>query len=92
MTQHFPATTIAGCYALAAFAVAIISGLAADAPASEILANAILALMLCYFLGIIAAKVFRVILDEYQRSLEKHTQTTAPDPSSAPLEHPAHIG
>lgn len=75
MNRRLHSTTIAACYALTAFAIAIISGVSASSPASDVLADAILALMLCYFVALVAAKVFQVVLDEYQRSIQAAVQT-----------------
>ena len=47
-----PGSVVAGCFALAAFAVAIVAGLAADNPALTILVRAILALAVCYPVGL----------------------------------------
>ena len=44
--------TIAGSFALAAFAVAIVSGLASGNPASSVLGRAVMALVICYPLGL----------------------------------------
>lgn len=86
MSNTTQSTTIAGCYALAAFAIAIISGLASASPTSEILTNAIIALLLCYFVGYIAGKVFQVITAEYQRSL-RAAQPEAVEHAENPQQH-----
>ena len=86
MSNTTQSTTIAGCYALAAFAIAIISGLVSASPTSQILTNAIIALLLCYFVGYIAGKVFQAITAEYQRSLEASQPQTV-ESSESPPQH-----
>ncbi len=48
---------IAGCFALAAFAVAIIAGLGAGKDAAQVLLHAVIAMMLCYPVGLVAGMV-----------------------------------
>lgn len=58
-------STIAGIFALAAFAVAVIAGLAGGVDPSRILVRAILALLACYPLGLILGGIaLRVVKDE----------------------------
>ena len=57
------ATTIAGCFALGAFAVAIMAGLGSRNPAASVLTRALMALVFCYpiglAVGLIAQRVLR---------------------------------
>jgi hypothetical protein len=48
---------IAGCFALAAFAVAIIAGISAGKDAAQVLLHAVIAMMLCYPVGLVAGMV-----------------------------------
>lgn len=57
-----PPHVIAGCFALAAFAVAVVAGVASGNPASVVLMRALLAMTLCYPLGlVIGALCHRVV-------------------------------
>lgn len=46
------ASTIAACFALSAFTVAIVAGLAAKNPAASVLFRAVIALLICYPIGL----------------------------------------
>jgi len=59
------ATTIAGCFALAAFAVAIVAGLASGNAASSILVRAILALVACYPLGLMIGLIAQRVIQDH---------------------------
>jgi hypothetical protein len=48
---------IACCFALAAFSVAIVAGLSAGKDAAQILLHAVVAMMLCYPVGLVAGMV-----------------------------------
>lgn len=65
MDSRAPARIIASCFALSAFAIALISGLAADRATSAILSTAVFALMVCYILGLIVASVANVAISEH---------------------------
>ena len=59
------ATTIAGSFGLAAFAVAIIAGLASGNAASSILLRALMAMVICYPVGLAVGLVAqRIVNDE----------------------------
>lgn len=51
MTSGVPAKVIASVMGLGAFTVAIVSGLAVDNPAAEILSRALIAMVVCHLLG-----------------------------------------
>jgi len=55
--HRLPVRTIGACFALTAFAVAILAGLGAALPASEILWRATLSLCVCYIAGVIIGSV-----------------------------------
>lgn len=65
MDRPFPVATIASCFALAGFAVAIFGGLAAERDASGILTAALMAMTACYALGFGAARVAQVAVREH---------------------------
>jgi hypothetical protein len=48
---------IASCFALAAFAVAVASGLMSDSAAAQILLRAVLAMIVCYPVGLIVGMI-----------------------------------
>ena len=64
------ASTIAGCFALGAFAVAIIAGLGSRNPAASVLTRALMALIFCYpiglAVGLIAQRVVRGEIEAHQ--------------------------
>ncbi len=64
MSRSVPVSAIAACYALSAFAVAIISGLATDRNAEAILESALISLMLCYVVGVFVARAADVAVRE----------------------------
>ncbi len=58
---------IAGCFAMAAFAVAILAGLAAGNAPSSILLRALIAMVVCYPVGLMIGLVCqRVVADHFQ--------------------------
>ncbi len=56
---------IAGLFAISAFGVALISGLASDNPASSVLARAIMALFLSYPVGWIVGMICQYVIDDH---------------------------
>ena len=58
-------TSIAGCFALSAFTVAIIAGMAAGNTAASILRRALLALVICYPVGLLVGGVARRVVEEH---------------------------
>jgi hypothetical protein len=76
-----PVITIAGCYALGAFTIAIISGLYAGRSASGILETAIVSMLVCYIVGLAVGKVAEVAVREHvERFVEENE---APDSREA---------
>lgn len=65
------ARVIAACVALAAFAVAILAGLAGGSPSLTVLSRAVVAMMLCYpvglIIGMVCDHVIRLHLQDYQK-------------------------
>lgn len=64
MDSRAPSRIIASCFALSAFAIALISGLAAGRSASSILTTAVFALLGCYILGLIVSAIANVAINE----------------------------
>ncbi len=63
---------IAGCFALAAFAVAILAGIAGGNTAISILFRAVIAMLICYPVGLIIGLICQqVIADHVARRAEK---------------------
>ena len=59
---------IAGCFSLAAFATAIVAGLAGGNHASAVLVRATIAMFVCYPLGLIVGGICQRIVNEYVQS------------------------
>jgi hypothetical protein len=83
---------IAGIFALAAFAVAIIAGVASRNPASAVLVRAMIAMILCYPVGLAAGLVVRRIaadqIEGHRRANPLPAQTL-PGASAESPENPA---
>jgi hypothetical protein len=77
---------IAACFALSAFAVAIVSGLSSGNPAGEVLWRAFIAMTACYPLGLMIGMVCeRVIIGH----IEAHERAN-PAPDSLSVDAAAH--
>lgn len=75
---------LAGSFALAGFAVAIVSGLASDNPAAQILLRATIAMVVCYVIGSIVGLICeRVIVKHVEASEKISTQAPAAGATSA---------
>ena len=61
---------VAGCFALAAFTVAVVAGLAGGNTAISILGRALVAMIVCYPLGLVVGIVCRQVI---QQDLRKPT-------------------
>jgi|SRR4051812_16773738 hypothetical protein len=82
MSQGTTGKVVAACFALAAFAVAIITGLANDNPASSILVRALTAMFVCYPLGLIVGMVCERVVSAH---VQAHQDANpVPDSMSAP--------
>ena len=82
MFREIPISAIAACFGMAAFTVAILSGLGAGQPADAILWRAILSILVCYPLGLIIACVGRAAVNDHMRAY--HDEHPTPD-LNAPL-------
>ncbi len=60
-----PSKAIAGCFALAAFAVAILAGLAGDNAAISILFRAVIAMIICYPVGLIIGLICQQVIADH---------------------------
>ncbi len=70
LNAPFPLRSVAGCFALACFGVALLAGLGADRDAGDILRTAILALVVGQVVGLIGgwaiARAFGEVLEAYK--------------------------
>ena len=78
---------IAGCFALAAFSVAIIAGLASGISASSILMRALLAMVVCYPVGLLVGFVCRHVIEQHLGQTADRSAAT--DTVSEPAEQSA---
>jgi membrane protein implicated in regulation of membrane protease activity len=53
---------VAGCFALSAFAVAVLAGLAGGNPTAQILLRALVAMFVCYPVGLAVGTVFERVI------------------------------
>ncbi len=75
-----PSNVIAGCFALAAFAVAVVAGMAGGNPATSILVRALIAMIGCYPIGLIIGLICaRVMADQ----IEAHRDAASAEESSS---------
>jgi len=72
------ATTIAGAFALAAFAVAVLAGLGSGNPAPSVLVRALIAMLVCYPIGLALGAITQRLL---QDEIDRHRETN-PEPTS----------
>ena len=87
VSRRVPVITIAGCYALGAFTIAVVSGLWVGREASEILSAALVSLSFCYVIGLLVGKAASVAVREHvERRVDANT---APESSEelASLNH-----
>ena len=59
------AKAIAGCFALAAFSIAVMAGLVVGNTATSILARALFAMVACYPLGLLVGFVCRHVIEHH---------------------------
>ena len=59
---------VAGCFALAAFAVAVVAGLAGGNTPSAILVRALIAMIVCYPLGLVIGLVCQHVIEEHVKA------------------------
>jgi ABC-type uncharacterized transport system permease subunit len=73
--------TIAGCYALGAFTIAILSGLWVGRAASEILTTALISMTGCYIVGLLVGKTAEIAVRDHVERFQ--SENVAPDSSEA---------
>ncbi len=61
---------IAGCFALAAFAVAVVAGVAGSNPPTVVLGRALMAMLLCYPVGFLVGLICQHAINEHLRANE----------------------
>ena len=71
-----PGHVLGGCFAMAAFAVAVVAGLARDNTPSAILLRAVIAMIVCYPVGMLVGMMCRRVLQEHTQA---HQETVAED-------------
>jgi hypothetical protein len=80
---------IAGCFALAAFAVALIAGLAGDNAAAAVLLRALMAMILGYPLGLVAGMICARAIDAgVQDARNRRDEPSETGPSGLPHAEP----
>ena len=84
--KRVPATTIAGFFALAAFAVAIVAGLASGNAAQSVLTRALLAMIVCYPIGFAVGLIALQLVNEH---IDVHRAAHPTDEVTEPTESPA---
>ena len=83
------AKVIAGCFALSAFSVAILAGLASENTTAQILQRAVLSMIVCYPVGLIIGMVCERVIVSHIRAHERanpapDSNAEAPPPAPAP--------
>lgn len=70
---------MAGCFSMAAFAVAIIAGLTSGNPAVLVLGRALIAMILCYPVGFIVGVVCERVIAQHIRQYEQEHPVPSDD-------------
>ncbi len=70
---------LGGCFAMAAFAVAVVAGLARDNTPSAILLRAVIAMIVCYPVGMLVGMMCLRVLQEHVKA---HQETVADEEST----------
>ena len=82
-----PSNVIAACFSLAAFAVAILAGLVSGNGAISILVRAVLAMIVCYPVGLIIGLVCQRVVDDQMASYRQANpiadEAAAAEPASS---------
>ena len=75
---------LAGCFAMAAFAVAILAGLAGGNSPASILLRAVIAMIVCYPVGLmIGLAVQRVVSDQLEAQQKAYDDGNEPETAEA---------
>ena len=75
---------VAGCFALAAFAVAVVAGLAGGNASSAILVRALIAMIVCYPLGLVIGLVCQHVIEEHVKARPDADAAPAPGAGATP--------
>ncbi len=79
-----PSKVIAGCFALAAFAVAVLAGLAGGNSAVSILTRALIAMIGCYPIGLMIGVICQRVMTDHIEA-QREPATMSPSSSSDSL-------
>ena len=77
---------VAGCFALAAFAVAVVAGLAGGNGATAILLRALIVMVICYPVGLLAGLVCQYVVDQHVRQQAAEAAAAASEQSARTAE------
>jgi hypothetical protein len=75
----FPGRAVAACFALVAFSVAVLAGLAAGNDAITVLLRSLVIMVACYPLGLLVSCLVDVVVGGDRRSLEVNDQPQQSD-------------
>jgi len=84
LTQTDVSKLFAGCSALAAFAIAVVAGLAADNPADTILLRAMVSMAACFFLGALLGVAAEAAIKESARLQRPDTSAAEASGDASP--------
>jgi putative Mn2+ efflux pump MntP len=82
---------VAGCFALAAFAVAVVAGIAAGNPPTSILIRALMAMLICYPLGMMIGLVCQHVIEQHIKAEARANIAVEPGAGVVPPEQHAEI-
>ena len=74
-----PSSAIAGCFSLSAFAVAVVAGLFAHNPASSILIRALIAMIVCYPVGLTIGLICQRLILDHIKAHQEAASITMPN-------------
>lgn len=80
---------VAGCFALAAFAVAVLAGLAGGNTPSLVLVRALIAMMACYPVGLVIGLVCQHVVQQHVTAQTAADTAGGSPPGAAPAEQSA---
>ncbi len=80
---------VAGCFALAAFAVAVVAGLAGGNAPSAILVRALIAMIVCYPMGLVIGLVCQHVIEEHVKARSGANVVPEPGSGGSPAEQSA---
>jgi len=79
------AKVIAGCFALSAFSVAILAGLAGENTTAQILQRAVISMIVCYPVGLIVGIICERVIVSHIKAHERANPTPDQSAESAPV-------